>query len=234
MQLLGLPNDDARDEYVDMTLQSHAYSYRRSSDRKRPVAQVTLVHDEATELVVHIFQSDANPQAWFKDLCWYIDGRDEFCAHLPEIRFIVTKKSQRGSEGRKGLNAVPSPLADQTQEMQEFLKTIPSASNELELPFVQETNDITEELDQIKGFTEKQENLGKCDQRPRGRKDPELMAIVRVAARRAGYEDDTPSASYSPFINAVLWQAAEEGLLFRVRHAIIDGKGGDAHYTTDS
>ena len=60
------------------------------------------------------------------------------------------------------------------------------------------------------------------------------MAIIRVAARRAGYEDDKPSASYSPFINAVLWEAAEEGLLFRVRHATMGKKGGDAHYNTDS
>ena len=236
MQSLGLPSPDARNEYVGMTLQSHAYSYRKSADGKRPVAQVTLVHDVATEFVVHIFQSDANPQGWFKDLCWHIDGRDELClsGQIPEIRFIVTKKSKRGSEGREGLNAVPAPLTEQTAEMQTFLQNIPGASIELELPFVQETKDITEEPDQIKGFTEKEENRGKCDQRPRGRKDSELMTIVRVAARRAGYEDDTPSASYSPFINAVLWEAAEEGLLFRVRHATMGKKGGDAHYNTDS
>ena len=117
--------------------------------------------------------------------------------------------------------------------MQAFTKTIPGASVELELPFVQETKDIPEEPDPIKDYTEKEENRGKCDQRPRGRKDSELMTIVRVAARRAGYEDDTPSASYSPFINAVLWEAAEEGLLFRVRHATMNSKGGDAHYTND-
>ena len=235
MQSLGLPSPDARNEYVGMTLQRQAYSYRKSKDGTRPVAQVTLVHDVATEFVVHIFQSDANPQGWFKDLCWHIDGRDELClsGQIPEIRFIVTKKSKRGSEGREGLNAVPAPLTEQTAEMQTFLQNIPGASIELELPFVQETKDITEEPDQIKGFTEKEENRGKCDQRPRGRKDSELMAIIRVAARRAGYEDDKPSASYSPFINAVLWRAAEEGLLFRMRHAIIEGKSGDAHYTND-
>tara|TARA_Y100000004_G_scaffold163995_1_gene193796 strand:+ start:686 stop:1396 length:711 start_codon:yes stop_codon:yes gene_type:complete len=236
MQSLGLPSIDARDQYVGATLARHAYSYRKSADGTRPVAQVTLVHDVATEFVVHVFQSDANPQAWFKELCWHIDGRDELClsGQIPEIRFMVTKKSKRGSEGREGLNAVPAPLADQTPEMQAFLRTIPSASIELELPFVQEAKDITEEPDQIKGYTEKEENRGKCDQRPRGRKDAELMTIIRVAARRAGYEDETPSASYSPFINAVLWHAAEEGLLFRVRHATMDSKSGDAHYTKDS
>lgn len=234
MQSFAPPSSDAREEYVGKTLQGCAYSYRKSSGGKRPVAQVTLVHDVTTEYVVHIFQSDANPQLWFKDLCWWIDGRDELCAHLPEIKFRITKVSNRGSEGREGLNANPASLAEQPPEMQAFLKGIPSAPTELELPLVQETKDITEEPDQIKGFTEKEENRGKCDQRPRGRKDPELMAVVRVAARRAGYEDDTSSASYSPFINAVLWQAAEEGLLFRVRHATIDSKGGDAHYNTDS
>ena len=235
MQSLGLPSIDARDEYVGKTLQGCAYSYRKTADGKeRPVAQVLLVHDFDTEYVVHIFQSDADPQGWFKDLAFHIDGRDDLCTQIPEIRFIVTRKSQRGSEGRKGLNAVPAPLADQAQEMQAFLQTIPGASIELELPLVQETKDITEEPDQIKDYTEKEENRGKCDQRPRGRKDSELMTIVRVAARRAGYEDDTPSASYSPFINAVLWEAAEEGLLFRVRHATMNTKGGDVHCATDS
>jgi hypothetical protein len=234
MQLLGLASLDARDEYVGKTLQDCAYSYRKSSEGTRPVAQVLLVHDIDTEFVVHIFQSDANPQAWFKDLCWHIDGRDELCSQIPEIRFRVSKKSKKGSEGRAGLNANIAPLAEQTPEMQTFLQAIPSASAELELPFVQETKSIAEDPDQIKGFTEKEENRGKCDQRPRGRKDSELMTIVRVAARRAGYEDDTPSASYSPFINAVLWEAAEEGLLFRVRHATIESKSGDAHYSADS
>lgn len=236
MQSLGVPNPDARNEYVGMTLQRHAFSYRKSKDGTRPVGQVTLVHDAATEFVVHIFQSDANPQAWFKDLCWHINGIDELWlpTQFPQITFKITRTSTRDSEGRKGLNAVPVSFADQTPEMQAFLKTIPSLpSTELELPFAQETNDITEEPDQIKGFTEKEENRGKCDQRPRGRKDSELMAIIRVAARRAGYEDDKPSASYSPFINAVLWCAAEEGLLFRMRHAIIQSKGGDAHYTNE-
>ena len=233
MQSLGLPSLDARDEYVGKTLLSYPYSYRKSSEGTRPVAQALLLHDVTTEYVVHIFQSDANPQTWFKDLCWHIDGRDELCGHIPEIKFRVNKKSKKGSEGREGLNASPAPLAEQTLEMQAFLKGIPSASIEHELPFAQETIPITEQPDQIKGFTEKEENRGKCDQRPRGRKDPELMAVVRVAARRAGYEDDTSSASYSPFINAVLWQAAEEGLLFRVRHATIKSKGGDAHYNTD-
>lgn len=235
MQSLGLLGIDARDQYVGKALQGCAYSYRKSADGKqRPVAQVLIVHDEATELVANIFQSDANPQAWFKDLVFHIDGRDELCSQIPDIRFNVTKKSKRDSEGRAGVNAVPLPLAEQTPEMQAFLRTIPGASIELELPFVQETKGITEEPDQIKDYTEKEENRGKCDQRPRGRKDSELMTIVRVAARRAGYEDDTPSASYSPFINAVLWEAAEEGLLFRVRHATMDGKGGDVHCATDS
>ena len=237
MQSLGLPSPDARNEYVGMTLQRQAYSYRKSKDGTRPVAQVTLVHDATTEFVVYIFQSDSSYQAWFKDLCWHINGVDELCliGQFPEIRFKVTKNSDRNdSEGRKGLNAVVAPFADQTPEMQAFLKTVPSCtSTEPEPPFVQETKDITEEPDQIKGFTENEENRGKCDQRPRGRKDSELMAIIRVAARRAGYEDDKPSASYSPFINAVLWRAAEEGLLFRMRHAIIESKGGDAHYITN-
>lgn len=233
MQSLAVPSFDARDGYVGRLLKSQAYSYRKSADGKRPVAQVTLVHDVATEFVVHIFQSDANPQTWFKDLCWHIDGRDELCHHIPEIKFRVNRISKKGSEGREGLNAIPAPLADQTQEMQKFLKAIPAAPIELELPLVQETKDITEDPDQIKDFTEKEENRGKCDQRPRGRKDPELMALVRIAAKRAGYVDDTPSASYSPFINDVLWLAAEEGLLFRVRHATIQSKSGDAHYTTD-
>ena len=190
MQSLGLTSLDARDEYVGKTLQGCAYSYRKSADGKqRPVAQVLLVHDLDTEFVVHIFQSDADPQFWFKDLCFHIDGRDELCSQIPEIRFRINRKSKKGSEGREGLNAVPAPLAEQTPEMQTFLQAMPGT---------------------------------------------ELMTIVRVAARRAGYEDDTPSASYSPFINAVLWEAAEEGLLFRVRHATIDSKSGDAHYSADS
>tara|TARA_Y100000004_G_scaffold56700_1_gene63069 strand:- start:1403 stop:2125 length:723 start_codon:yes stop_codon:yes gene_type:complete len=240
MQLLGLPLEDPRDQYVGTTLQKHAYSYRKSADGTRPVAQVIVVHDPATEFVVHIFQSDANPQAWFKDLCWHIDGRDEIClsGQIPEIKFVVGRKSKRGSEGREGLNAVPAPLADQTAEMQSFLENLSDRFPagrfiELQQSHIQEAEGIAEEVDQIKGFTNKEENRGKCDQRPRGRKDPELMAIVRVAARRAGYKDDTPSAAYTAFINAVLWQAAEEGLLFRVRHAIMDSKSGDAHYTND-
>ena len=96
MQSLGLPSIDARDEYVGMTLQSHAYSYRKSADGKRPVAQVTLVHDVATEFVVHIFQSDANPQGWFKDLCWHIDGRDELC---------LSKRCSSSSRRANGRNA---------------------------------------------------------------------------------------------------------------------------------
>jgi hypothetical protein len=229
MQLLGLPNSDPRDFYVGTTQKGQAYSYRKSTEGTRPVAQIRFVHGEHS-FVVHLFQSDVNPQQWFKDLCWYINGQDELTGQIPPIRFLITKKSERGSNGLEGLNAIPSEYADQTPEMQKFLEaiplleTIPQTAVEQELPSIP---------DQVKDFTEKEENRGKCDQRPRGRKDSELMTIVRVAAKRAGYEDDTPSASYSPFINAVLWQAAEEGLLFRVRHATINSKGGDVHCATD-
>lgn len=238
MQPLSFPSVyegvDPRDGYLAISLARQAYSYRKDKYGKRPVAQASLKHDANTRFVVHIFQSDSNPQQWFKDLCWHIDGQDELCQKIPEIKFLVTKKSDYKSDGCEGLNANPAPLAEQSPEMQAFLQTIPGAAIEFELPLVQEMKDITEEPDQIKDYTEKEENRGKCDQRPRGRKDPELMTIVRVAAKRAGYEDDTPSASYSPFINAVLWQAAEEGLLFRVRHATMNSKGGDVHCTTDS
>ena len=59
------------------------------------------------------------------------------------------------------------------------------------------------------------------------------MTILRIAAKRNGYVDDTTSQSYSKFTNDVLWAAVEEGLPFRVRNAIIQSKGGDAHYTNE-
>ena len=88
-------------------------------------------------------------------------------------------------------------------------------------------------LDQLLEFQAKPENKGKGDQRPRGRKDEDLMTILRIAARRNGYVDETPSAAYSDYINDLLWTSVEQGLPFRVRHAMIEGKGGDAHYTND-
>ena len=87
--------------------------------------------------------------------------------------------------------------------------------------------------DQVNDWVNKPENAGKCDQRPRGQKDEDLMTILRIAAKRGGYVDDTSSQSYSKFTNDVLWAAVEEGLPFRVRHAIIQSKGGDAHYTNE-
>lgn len=87
-------------------------------------------------------------------------------------------------------------------------------------------------LDQLLEFQAKPENSGKVDQRPRGRKDEDLMTILRIAARRNGYVDETPSAAYSDYINDLLWTSVEQGLPFRVRHAMIEGKGGDAHYNT--
>ena len=88
-------------------------------------------------------------------------------------------------------------------------------------------------LDQLLEFQAKPENQGKIDQRPRGRKDEDLMTILRIAARRNGYVDETPSAAYTSYINDLLWASVEQGLPFRMRHAIIDSKGGDAHYTAD-
>ena len=88
-------------------------------------------------------------------------------------------------------------------------------------------------LDQLLEFQAKPENKGKGDQRPRGRKDEDLMTILRIAARRNGYVDETPSAAYSDYINDLLWTSVEQGLPFRVRHAMSEGKGGDAHYTND-
>ena len=88
-------------------------------------------------------------------------------------------------------------------------------------------------VDELDDFLSKPENAGKGDQRPRGQKDEDLMTILRIAAKRNGYVDDTTSQSYSKFTNDVLWAAVEEGLPFRVRHAIIQSKGGDAHYTNE-
>ena len=156
MQLLGLPSIDARDEYVGKTLKGCAYSYRKSADGKqRPVSQVLLVHDFDTEFVVHIFQSDADPQLWFKDLCFHIDGRDELCTQIPEIRFRVNRKSKKGSEGRAGLHAIPAPLADQTQEMQAFLKDLPGASVELELPLFKNQRTSPKSLTKSRGSQRK-------------------------------------------------------------------------------
>jgi hypothetical protein len=87
--------------------------------------------------------------------------------------------------------------------------------------------------DQVGDWVNHPENAGKCDQRPRGQKDEDLMTILRIAAKRNGYVDETPSQSYSKFTNDVLWAAVEHGLPFRVRHAIMDSKSGDAHYTND-
>ena len=88
-------------------------------------------------------------------------------------------------------------------------------------------------LDQLLEFQAKPENTGKIDQRPRGRKDEDLMTILRIAARRNGYVDETPSAAYTAYINDLLWASVEQGLPFRVRHAIIENKSGDAHYSNE-
>ena len=96
-----------------------------------------------------------------------------------------------------------------------------------------DTNTLNVIVDELDDFLSKPENAGKGDQRPRGQKDEDLMTILRIAAKRNGYVDETLSQSYSKFTNDVLWAAVEEGLPFRVRHAIMDSKGGDAHYTNE-
>ena len=71
-------------------------------------------------------------------------------------------------------------------------------------------------LDQLLEFQCKPENKGKINQRPQGRKDEDLMTILRIAARRNGYVDETPSASYTTYINDLLWESLKQGLPFRV------------------
>ena len=198
---------------------------------KRGAGTCEMILDD--KYIVYVFEPDRDPEPWFREilLCAadsVMGERPEVTAEVPEITYRINKvqDDQYGKDDLLPLKASPLPLSEQTLVMQDFVAQMRKNQFTIHAP-------ETQKQDPVKEWVENPENTGKCDQRPRGRKDPDLMALVRVAARRAGYVDDTPSASYSPFINAVLWQAAEEGLLFRVRHAIIHGKGGDAHYTND-
>lgn len=180
------------------------------------------------QYIVYIFEPDRDPEPWFGTLCTHVGDRPEIAAEVPAITYKITKvqEDHYGRDEMLPLKAIPLALTEQSVELQDYIVEIRKNVFGAAQP-------EAKEADQVSDWVEKPENTGKCDQRPRGRKDSDLMALVRVAARRAGYIDDTASASYSPFINAVLWLAAEEGLLFRVRHAIMDSKGGDAHYTND-
>lgn len=144
------------------------------------------------------------PDDWFKKLVDELSGTDQTARLAIEIENLSKPEVFDGY----GVIAVPVKAESDTNTL----------------------NVIVDELDD---FLNKPENAGKGDQRPRGQKDEDLMTILRIAAKRNGYVDETLSQSYSKFTNDVLWAAVEEGLPFRVRHAIIDSKGGDAHYTND-
>tara|TARA_R100000030_G_C3200340_1_gene110717 strand:+ start:77 stop:703 length:627 start_codon:yes stop_codon:yes gene_type:complete len=142
---------------------------------------------------------------WFKRLVDDHDGDESFSTSL-------TFKIENASNKRiyDGMGVIAVPVQTQLEVIVDEIKQ-----------------------DQVKLWIEKPENAGKGDQRPRGQKDEDLMTILRIAAKRNGYVDETPSQSYSKFTNDVLWAAVEQGLPFRVRHAIMNSKGGDAHYTND-
>lgn len=158
-------------------------------------------------IMATVMAEPGNPEnAWFKRLVDDHNGDESFSASL-------TFKIENASNKRiyDGMGVIAVPVQTQLEVVLDEIKQ-----------------------DQVNGWVNKPENAGKCDQRPRGQKDEDLMTILRIAAKRGGYVDDTPSQSYSKFTNDVLWAAVEQGLPFRVRHAIMESKGGDAHYNSDS
>ena len=158
-------------------------------------------------IMATVMAEPGNPEnAWFKRLVDDHNGDESFSAFL-------TFKIENASNKRiyDGMGVIAVPVQTQLEVVLDEIKQ-----------------------DQVNGWVNKPENAGKCDQRPRGQKDEDLMTILRIAAKRGGYVDDTPSQSYSKFTNDVLWAAVEQGLPFRVRHAIMESKGGDAHYNSDS
>jgi hypothetical protein len=202
--LIQIGEDDPRYEAVKK--QRHVADccmFKRKSGNNKPMCRAYL--DNGVIATV-LGKENAGPEDWFRQIVEKHADKDE------SVRLTIEIENVSVDSIFKGRGVIARPVNVEAE----------ATSNQL--------NVIVDELGE---YLSKPENAGKCDERPRGRKDPELMTLVRIAARRAGYTDDTPSASYSPFINAVLWLAAEEGLLFRVRHAIIQSKGGDAHYTNE-
>ena len=184
--------------------------------------------------IVYVFEPDRDPEPWFREilLCAAdsVTGeRPEVTAEIPEITYRINKvqDDQYGKDDLLPLKASPVALSEQTLAMQDFVAQMRKNQFTVYTP-------ETKQTDQVSDWVEKPENAGKCDQRPRGQKDEDLMTILRIAAKRNGYSDPYASQSYSKFINDVLWAAVEQGLPFRVRHAIIQSKGGDAHYNADS
>ena len=178
--------------------------------------------------IVYIFEPDRDPEAWFGTLCMHVYDRSEIAEQVPAIKYKITKVQDDhfGKDEMLPLKAMPLPLTEQSLELQDYI--VEARKNVFGV-----AQPETKQTDQVSDWVEKPENAGKCDQRPRGQKDEDLMTILRIAAKRNGYVDDTTSQSYSKFTNDVLWAAVEEGLPFRVRHAIMDSKGGDAHYTNE-
>ncbi len=157
--------------------------------------------------------SNPSPDDWFKQLADRFAGTDQTARLTIEIENLSKKDIYDGF----GVIAVPISGTDQYKQKYYAYEV--------------STNKLDAIADEIEDYLDKPENAGKGDQRPRGQKDEDLMTILRIAAKRNGYVDETLSKSYSRFTNDVLWAAIEQGLPFRVRHAIIDNKSGDAHYT---